>query len=98
MRPHRDGSRCVSRASEHLGWAEQGTTERIEQACRAHGLPTDTELAHETIFEYATRDKKRRGGTVTLVVPERIGKVSLRKVTLAELREVIELGCGTEGR
>lgn len=89
---------CVSRAAERLGWTEQGTTERIEQACRAHGLPTDTELAHETIFEYATRDKKRRGGTVTLVVPERIGKVSLRKVTLAELREVIELGCGTEGR
>lgn len=89
---------CVSRAAERLEWAEPGITRQIEQACRAHGLPTDTEFDHETIFEYATRDKKRRGSTITLVVPVRIGKVTLRKVTLRELREVIELGCGTEER
>ena len=41
-----------------------------------------------------SHDKKRHGNTVNLVVPREIGRASLRTVTLAELGEVIRLGCG----
>lgn len=86
---------CVARGAQRLGWTQQGCAQLIEQACRAHGLPIDTNLDTQTIMRYATHDKKRHGATVNLVIPERIGKVSLRSVTLGELEEVVRLGCGT---
>lgn len=86
---------CVARSAEALGWAEPGITRLVEAACQAHGLPTDTSLPHEVIRRYAVHDKKRHGQAVNLVVPRRIGSVFVRKTTLAELDEVIRLGCGT---
>ncbi len=86
---------CVSRATERMGWTEAGTTGRIERVCEAHGLPTDTDLAHDTIVSFATHDKKRRGQTVNLVVPQRIGKVALRRIGMDELETIVRLGCGT---
>lgn len=86
---------CVARATQRLGWTKPGTAERIEAACRAHGLPVDTQVPHDTIMRFATHDKKRHGQTVNLVVPRRIGSAVVRKVTLDELAEVIRLGCST---
>lgn len=86
---------CVARATERLGWSEPGLAQRIESVCLAHGLPVDTDLPHQTIMRFATHDKKRHGSTVNLVVPVRIGRVEVRKVTLDELAEVVRLGCGT---
>lgn len=86
---------CVARAAEALGWAQQGLARQVEKACLAHGLPIDTGLDHKTIMRYAVHDKKRHGATVNLVVPLHVGKVEVRKVTLAELEDVVRLGCGT---
>ncbi len=86
---------CVARATEQLGWTEPGTAARIERVCAAHGLPTNTDLAHDTILRYATHDKKRHGQTVNLVVPSAIGSVCVRKVGLDELATIVRLGCGT---
>lgn len=88
---------CVARATEALGWTEQGTAELILTACRAHGLPTGTSLPHEVIRRYAIHDKKRHGQTVNLVVPKRIGSAFVRKTTLDELDQVIRLGCVNHG-
>ena len=85
---------CVARASARLGWCEQDVADRIVACVEAYGLPTNTDIDHETLLEYAARDKKRRPDGVTLVVPTRIGAVELRKVSLEELRHVIDLGCG----
>ena len=85
---------CVARASARLGWCSQDVTDRIVECVEAYGLPTNTRIDHDTLLEYAARDKKRRSDGVTLVVPTRIGEVELRKVSLEELRRVIDLGCG----
>jgi 3-dehydroquinate synthase len=85
---------CVARASARLGWCEQDVADRIVACVEAYGLPTNTDIDHDTLLEYAARDKKRRADGVTLVVPTRIGAVELRKVSLEELRHVIDLGCG----
>ena len=39
-------------------------------------------------------DKKRRGGAVTLVLPEKIGKCALKRVPVAELRDWFKRGMG----
>lgn len=88
---------CIARAAERLGWADSGLSDAIASCTRAQGLPTTTDLAPNVIFTQATHDKKRHGTTVNVVVPERIGSVSLRTISLDELRTLTELGCGHVG-
>ena len=40
-------------------------------------------------------DKKRHGDSMNIVVPAELGAVEVRRVGLPELRELVELGCGT---
>ena len=87
---------CMARAACAKGWCKPETRDAIIAAMAAQGLPTDTKLAHDVVFDYMTHDKKRHGDTMNIVVPEEIGQVSVRKVTLSELRELVDLGCGIE--
>lgn len=86
---------AMARASAKKGWCSQETAQAIEDLVRAHQLPYDTKIDHEVIEEYAAHDKKRRGDSITIVVPTKIGSVTLRKISRAELRELIDLGCGS---
>jgi 3-dehydroquinate synthase len=66
----------------------------IEAACRSCGLPTASPYPASQLAEAALRDKKRRGGKITLVLPERIGKCFLKTVDVAELPEYFAKGTG----
>lgn len=88
------GMCCMARAAARKGWCSDQTARRIEDAVGAYGLPTDTALDHETVFGFATHDKKRHGSHVNVVIPLGIGQVEVRKIELAQLRELIDLGCG----
>lgn len=92
------GLSCITRAAAAKGWCSHETSERIDACVRAFGLPTDTEVDHETLLRFACHDKKRHGSTVNVVVPLRIGAVEVRKLTLDELAELIDLGCGTSAK
>lgn len=54
------------------------------------GLPTRTELSPRALAQAALHDKKRRGDTVTLVIPERIGGCTLRSVPTNTLEEIFQ--------
>lgn len=84
---------CMARACTKLGWCEDDVYPRILACVQAHGLPTGTEVPVDVVFDYMTHDKKRHGNTMNIVVPERIGQVSVKKVSLEELRRIVELGC-----
>ena len=89
---------CMARASVAKGWCTQETCDAIIAATRAQGLPCGTDIPAERVFEYMTHDKKRHGDTMNVVVPTRIGHVDVRKVSLDELRELVDLGfAATEG-
>lgn len=55
-----------------------------------YGLPTRTELPPHLLAQAARSDKKRRGDTVTLVIPERIGGCTLRTVSADALEEIFQ--------
>ena len=92
------GMCCIARASHALGWCDASVPARIEAAVAAYGLPVDTDLDHDVIFEYATHDKKRHGETLNVVVPRAIGEVEVRNVDWGTLRKIISAGCGTYAR
>lgn len=84
----------VARASRERGWCSTETCERIVRCVRAHGLPTSTDLPADALMGYVAHDKKRRADGVNLVVPAEVGRAELRRVSLAELAELVELGRG----
>ena len=85
---------CMARAAAERGWCSQETVDAIVAGMAAHGLPTDTHVDRKVIFGYMTHDKKRHGNTMNIVVPTKIGRCEVKTVTLDELRELVELGCG----
>lgn len=87
---------CVTRATESLGWTSPGVAERVERLVAAQGLPTDTDVPHDTIVSFATHDKKRHGDGVSLVVVGDVGRCEIRHVSLREFAHIVELGCGVD--
>ncbi len=80
------GMAIVSRAS---GCAD---TSRILNILEKFGLPTATEYSVDDIYTYTLSDKKRSGGTVKLIVPQRIGDCAIVPTPVENLKSFIEAG------
>jgi 3-dehydroquinate synthase len=56
-----------------------------------NGLPTQTVYTADQLTAAALSDKKRTGGTLTLVLPERVGACRLHPVEVEKLEKLIAL-------
>ena len=56
------------------------------------GLPTTTNFSARQLYISALSDKKRSGGTVNLIVPEKIGECSILQLAVDKLESFIEEG------
>ena len=86
------GLAAIARAAETLGWAEEPISARIEAALKRNGLPVSTAFSPEELANAALSDKKRAGGSITLVVPKRIGVCYLKELPINELERVFRAG------
>ena len=86
------GLAIIARAAETLGWADEPCAARICAALRRHGLPTRTEYAPAALAQAALADKKRRGGSISLVVPRKIGKCEMVTVPVGDLERIFAAG------
>lgn len=86
---------AIARAAAKMGEMSEEDAKRIERVVAAHGLPTDTDLDHETIVRLARSDKKRHGDGVNVVLPQAIGTVEVRRVSMDEFASIVDAGCGT---
>ena len=86
------GLAIIARSAEALGWTEGPIAARIAACLAKNGLPTGTEYSAEALAEAALADKKRAGGDITLVIPQRIGACTLKKMPVTELLPVIRAG------
>lgn len=87
----------MARASEARGWCSPETRARIERCVAAHRLPTTTGLPADVLMSFLAHDKKRHGDGVNVVVPAEIGRVEVRRVSLEEMRALVELGLAGRG-
>ena len=88
------GLAIIARAAEALGWAAEPIARRIEAALAQNGLPTTTDFTPEALAKAALSDKKRAGGTITLVVPKKIGDCALVDIPVEQLLDVFRAGMG----
>lgn len=86
------GLAIIARAAEQLGWAKTPIAGRIEAALTRNGLPTSTDFTPEALAQAALSDKKRAGGTITIVVPNQIGDCALVDIPVEQLVDVFRAG------
>ncbi|MBR3639945.1 MAG: 3-dehydroquinate synthase, partial [Clostridia bacterium] len=88
------GMATVARGAEKLGISEQGTAGSIVSALENLSLPVEcpAEIGLDSVFDAMTHDKKRRGETTTVVIPEKIGKCKLLPMKEEELFRLMRAG------
>ena len=86
------GMAIVARAGCVMGICSEPTKDRIISVIREFGLPTQTAYTPENLYQSALSDKKRSGGTVNLIVPQRIGCCIIRPTPVTEVKSFIEAG------
>ena len=80
------GMAIVSRASKCPD------NDRIIHILERFGLPTKTSATADELYRCALSDKKRSGGTVNLIIPEKIGHCRIQPTPVSELKSFIEAG------
>ena len=84
------GMAMIARAAAKLGFCAEATKNEIVNLLQSYGLPTDTEQEPMSIYLSALGDKKRQGGSLTLIVPREIGRCDLHPIPVEELKMWIE--------
>lgn len=86
------GLAIIARASDMLGWSEEPLAPRIVHCLSACSLPITSTESAETLAAAAAADKKRSGDSITLVIPQRIGRCKLKSIPLKQLADVFSAG------
>ena len=86
------GMAVVTRACAKRGMVAQDTLDALEKALAYNGLPDRCPCSAAVLAQGAGADKKRRGSTITLVLPEEAGKCSLAPFQLSELEHFFQDG------
>jgi 3-dehydroquinate synthase len=86
------GMAVMARAANRKGICPDSSRDEILEMIAFHGLETTTGYTPNEIWKACLNDKKRSGGSISLVVPERVGHCRLMEVSLEELLDFIILG------
>ncbi|MBP3485418.1 MAG: 3-dehydroquinate synthase [Oscillospiraceae bacterium] len=86
------GMVLMARAAEKLGWCTEPTADRIAAMLERNRLPVSTEFSAAELAAAALSDKKRRGDSISVVVPDRIGSCYMKKVSVNDLEAIFQAG------
>ncbi|MBO7275230.1 MAG: 3-dehydroquinate synthase [Clostridia bacterium] len=86
------GTALIARAGEAMGITQKGTADRVEACLLKHSLPIGCDYAPVDLAQAAMSDKKRSGDSITLVLIDKIGECSLKKVPASTLLEYARYG------
>lgn len=86
------GMVLASRGAYRTGMTAEDCTVPLLEILQKYDLPTTTEYTAEQLLERALSDKKRDGGSITLVIPKALGDCVLHKINTDALLPFIEKG------
>ncbi len=86
------GMKIITNACERNGFCKSGTYKSLVDTLEACGLINECNFSARELYEVTLSDKKRAGNSITLVLPEKIGKCVLKKVQTEEVLNYIEKG------
>jgi 3-dehydroquinate synthase len=76
--------------SEKLGLISQQDVDRLQNLLVKYHLPVKYPHSFDDVFEVMKRDKKRDGGSIGLILLDRIGEAVIRNIELATLKNWID--------
>lgn len=83
------GMAAIADISARQGWCSMECAQEIRQLLENYGFDLSIDYTMDELYNIMLSDKKRKGGVIDLVVPERIGKCRLERVTTAQLKEIL---------
>ena len=86
------GMAIVARAGAKYGICDDGTRDAIVNILEKFCLPVSCDYSAAELYQVALSDKKRQGGTVNLIIPERIGFCRIAPTPVEEVQAFIEAG------
>ncbi|MBE6598198.1 MAG: 3-dehydroquinate synthase [Ruminococcaceae bacterium] len=86
------GMAIITRAAAAMGLCPTEDCQSLLGLLRRNALPTSTEYGAEDIYRKSLSDKKRKGGTITLVVPHGIADSRLISCPVETVLDYIKQG------
>ena len=86
------GMSIISRAAAKAGICSADTATTIVNTIQKFGLDTQTDYTAGELYTYTLSDKKRSGGCVNLIIPERIGFCRIAPTPVEQVKSIIEAG------
>ena len=86
------GMAVVCRAAAAYGICAAEVPARVDALLARFGLPTGTDAPFDALMARMLSDKKRAGGTINIVVPEQIGRCSVRPMATDEAAAFMKAG------
>lgn len=86
------GMAAITRAAYSFGLCDKNTLCSLIELIKKYGLPTEIDYPKEELLGAAMTDKKSSGDSLRLVVPEKIGTCSIKKIQKSELIEWLSAG------
>ncbi len=86
------GMAIIARFAAKNGICSDTTAETILKILGVFGLPTTTAFSAKELTAVALSDKKRSGDTLSLIVPEKIGKCRIQSTPVDQLKDIIKAG------
>lgn len=86
------GMSIVTRAGCALGICDKNTRDAVLEVLEKFALPRNCTYSAEILYHSALSDKKRSGGSVNLIIPERIGFCRIAPTPVGEIQSFIEAG------
>jgi len=86
------GMAIVTRAAARMKICDDASRRAILQMIERYGLPVNTVYDAASLANACLSDKKRDGGKLTMIFPEKTGKCILKEIKVEELEKIIRLG------
>lgn len=86
------GMAIVARSCGKTGLCDEECVTDTLNLIKAFGLPENTDFSATKIAEVIENDKKRKGSTITVVVPETTGKCTLKKYPIKTIADFVAAG------
>jgi len=86
------GMAIVTRAAVRMGLCAPGCLTALLVMLRRYELPENSDFSADKLASACLSDKKRDGQSITMVIPEEIGKCVLKKIPVSELEALIRSG------
>lgn len=84
------GMVIMAGAAENHNECQKGTAEKITECLHKYNLPATTAIDTKSLCDGAVNDKKRRGGDIKIIIPEKIGSCKIKQMPISSLFNYIE--------